>query len=189
MKFAARLLVFTVLALGLASPALARECEGVEFPNAVTVDGTRLTLNGMGVREATVLNVNVYVAALYVENRSRDGAAIAAAEEKKRLVLRFVREVEGSDIRDAFAEGFRQAGGGDQAAITRINGWMPNSVAEGDTFTFTYVPGTGLSVTVNRQNKGTIEGADFARAFFSIWLGAHPPNAGLKSGLLGGSCG
>jgi hypothetical protein len=35
----------------------------------------------------------------------------------------------------------------------------------------------------------TIEGADFARALFLIWLGKHPPNAGLKKGLLGGECG
>lgn len=188
MKFAARFLVLFVMALGLASPALARECEGVELPNAVTVEGTRLVLNGMGVREATVFNVNVYVAGLYLENRSRDGNAIAAAEEKKRLVLRFVYEVDGADIREAFQEGFRQAGGGDQAAIRRLTGWMPNSVGEGDTFTFTYVPGTGLQVMINRRVRGTIEGADFARAFFGIWLGAHPPNAGLKTGLLGGSC-
>ena len=28
-------------------------------------------------------------------------------------------------------------------------------------------------------------GADFAEAFFLIWLGSDPPNAGLKRGLLG----
>jgi hypothetical protein len=34
-----------------------------------------------------------------------------------------------------------------------------------------------------------IKGDDFATAFLSIWLGPHPPNADLKSGLLGGACG
>jgi hypothetical protein len=44
-------------------------------------------------------------------------------------------------------------------------------------------------VNVNGRSKGTIEGTDFARVFFSIWLGSQPPNPGLRSGLLGGSCG
>jgi len=38
------------------------------------------------------------------------------------------------------------------------------------------------------RGKLTIKGDDFARAFLSIWLGTHPPNAGLKTGLLGGAC-
>ena len=54
---------------------------------------------------------------------------------------------------------------------------------------FTHKPGAGIQVDVNGTVKGTIPGDDFARAFLSIWLGAHPPNAGLKAGLLGGDCG
>ena len=38
-------------------------------------------------------------------------------------------------------------------------------------------------------SQGTIKGDDFAKAFFSIWLGAKPPNPELKAGLLGGACG
>jgi hypothetical protein len=44
-------------------------------------------------------------------------------------------------------------------------------------------------VCVNGAVKGTIAGDDFARALFAIWLGARPPNAELKTGLLGGPCG
>jgi len=44
-------------------------------------------------------------------------------------------------------------------------------------------------VDVNGAVKGTIAGDDFARALFAIWLGARPPNAELKTGLLGGPCG
>ena len=52
-----------------------------------------------------------------------------------------------------------------------------------------HTPGAGLQVEVNGTVQGTIPGDDFATAFLSIWLGAHPPNPGLKSGLLGGACG
>ena len=47
----------------------------------------------------------------------------------------------------------------------------------------------GMQVEVNGTVKGTITGDDFATAFLAIWLGPHPPNPGLKSGLLGGACG
>jgi len=50
---------------------------------------------------------------------------------------------------------------------------------------FTYLPGAGVSVEVQGATKGTIPGADFAEALFGIWLGASPPNPGLKEGLLG----
>jgi hypothetical protein len=42
---------------------------------------------------------------------------------------------------------------------------------------------------INGRPAGRIEGEDFARTFYAIWLGDHPPNAGLKQGLLGrGGC-
>lgn len=72
------------------------------------MDGTRLTLNGLGTREATMLKVNVYVAALYLENPSHDGDAICASEETRRLVLHFVRGLSGSDIAGAWSEGFEK---------------------------------------------------------------------------------
>jgi hypothetical protein len=177
----------------LAAPASARECEGVTMPNSSRVDGERLTLNGMGIREATVFNVNVYIAGLYVEGeRSRNANDLLDTAKRKRLVLHFVRDVDGSDITEAFTEGFRSSAGSNlssmQGNIRRLNGWMTD-MEEGDVMQFTYIPGTGLRVDVKGRNKGTIEGDDFARAFFGIWLGSSPPNSGLKRGLLGGSCG
>jgi len=195
--YVVKLIVSFVLVVGsclvFTASASARECEDVEMPNAVRVDGERLTLNGMGVREATVFNVNVYVAGLYVEGgRSRNATDILDTTKRKRLVLHFVRDVDSGDITEAFSSGFRSAAGSDyssmSSSIRRLNRWVTD-ISEGDVMQFTYVPGTGLNVVVNGRNKGTIEGDDFARVFFNIWLGSNPPNSGLKTGLLGGSCG
>jgi len=173
----------------LAAPAFADSCGGVSFSSTVEVNGTTLSLNGLGIREATVFNVNVYVAGLYVENRSSSGSSIAGSDETRRLLLRFVRDVDEGDIEDAFEAGFRANGGrGMDSQIRELNGWMAD-MEEGDRLQFTYVPGVGLEVKVRSRVRGVIEGAEFAEAFFSIWLGSEPPNAGLKSGLLGGSCG
>lgn len=182
--------VFSLLGLVVAAPAFARECEDVTLPDNVTVEGTRLVLNGMGVREATALQVNVYVAGLYVEARSRDGNAIASGDTRRRLVLRFVRDVSRADIVTAFTEGFQHSGQAAalRAQIRQLSGWMAD-MHDGESMTFTYTPTTGLTVQVGRRTRGTIAGAPFAAAFFGIWLGAHPPNPGLRTGLLGGECG
>ncbi len=37
----------------------------------------------------------------------------------------------------------------------------------------------------NGVKKGTIEGHDFKKALFGIWLGDNPADSGLKTGLLG----
>jgi|SRR6478609_7690395 len=86
----------------LALPAGARDCEGVSMPDEVTVEGAKLVLNGMGLREATVFNVNVYVAGLYLLKKSSDGEKIAAAEEPKQIRIQFVRNVSKNDDQSSY---------------------------------------------------------------------------------------
>ncbi len=179
--------------LGLAAPALAQqECGGVRMPERMNVGGTELVLNGMGIREATVLNVDVYVAGLYLENRSRDANRILDQGQTKHMVLKLVRDVSREEMVDAVTEGIRNNAGEDYAQMreqTRQLARLIPALDEGDTITFTYAPAQeGLSVVVNGQRRGTVEGADFARVFYMIWLGDAPPNPGLKRGLLGGGC-
>ena len=159
---------------------------GVTLPDTINVDGKTLVLNGLGLREATVLNVDVYVAGLYLEKKSKDAQAIIAAEEPKRLVLRFVRDVDQDDLTKAWTEGFEKNGGAKLAPkLKQLNDWM-GAVKQGESLMFTYLPGKGVTVAINAKTKGTIDGADFARVMWSIFLGPKPPNEGLKTGLLGG---
>lgn len=189
-------LVSTVLALLLAfataAPASADECAGVRMPDRTSVAGRTLLLNGMGVREATVFNVDVYVAGLYAGSRTRNPNAILAEDQAKHLVLSLVRDVSREEMVDALQSGLRRAAGANAAQLRPRMQQMARlipALGEGDSIVFTYVPDQGMTVTVNGRRRGTIEGGDFARAFYAIWLGNDPPNAGLKSGLLGGSCG
>lgn len=161
------------------------------MPDQVTVDGRKLVLNGMGLREATVFNVNVYVAGLYLLKRSSNGEQIAAAEEPKQMRIQFLRDVSKSDMAEAIQKGFVRATGDSygklKARVERLMAVLPE-FKNGDRFTITYRPGRGVDLKSNSAST-TIEGADFARALFLIWIGKHPPNAGLKKGLLGGECG
>ncbi len=183
-------LMGTVTACG-AVEASAAVCNGVSFPDQVLADGSSLTLNGLGLRLATMLKVKVYVAALYVASPSKDSKTILEAKAPKQLVLGFVRDVDAGDLNDAWEEGFeinaKEQLPALQERIDRLKTWMAD-MKTGQRLTFTSMPGAGIKVDVNGKARGAIEGDDFSKAFLSIWLGEHPPNPGLKAGLLGGRC-
>ncbi len=193
MKSAARRIALSSLfVLGVsAGIASGKECAGVSFPDQVQVEGTSLTLNGLGLRLATMLKVKVYVAALYVTKTSSDPGAILGSSAPTELVLQFVRDVGADDLRKGFDEGFEKNAKAQLPAlkerIAQLNGWVTD-VKSGQKLTFVHKPGTGVQVDVNGSVKGTIKGDDFFKAFLSIWLG-DPPNQEIKAGMLGGPCG
>jgi hypothetical protein len=186
--------LLSLLALSLfgARAAQAKQCVGVSMPEQLSIDGKELRLNGMGLREATVLGIDVYVAGLYLEQRSSDASKIIGSESVKHVRLSLLRDVSREDLADQLGQYFRHAAGKDydklKARFERMASWLP-TLREHDTFSVTYRPGAGLEVRHGSKSLGTIPGADYARAIFGIWLGNKPPNQGLKTGMLGGACG
>ena len=185
----ARLLSSAAIAAAFAvssTTAFAAEKDGVKMPDTVAVGDATLKLNGLGTREATIFSINVYVAGLYVPQPSKDAKALMTSDVPKKLVLQFVRNVDADDITGAFSDSFKRNkfGDGVKAKLEQLNGWM-SDMKKGQSMSFTYVPGTGLTVEVLGQKKGTISGKDFQESFLAIWLGDNPPNSGLKKGLLG----
>jgi hypothetical protein len=182
------MMIALVMMLATVTTAWAGKKAGVTMPDTVVVADKQLVLNGMGLREATFLNIDVYVAGLYVEKVSSNPAKLIATDQVKLLVLRFVRDVDRSDITDAWSSGFKNNSTVPVAQlkplIDQLNRWMP-AFKDGDTLAFTFVPGEGVAVDINGNRKGMIKGDDFARSLFSIWLGPKPPNGALKRGLLG----
>lgn len=179
------------IAAGSAAPAVGASCRDVQFPDIVKVGGSDLALNGLGIRKATLLRIKVYVAGLYLPQKSSDAAAILAAKARWQLVLHFVRDVDAGDIRDAFHEGFQKAAGAQLPVLEKRIAALNAQIVDfksGHTLTFTRDPATGVTVDVNGAGGSTLEGADFADALLAIWLGAKPPNDDLKTGLLGGAC-
>ena len=178
----------TMVAALLAFSAMAGELAGVSMPDQVDLDGKKLLLNGLGLREASMLKVDVYVAGLYLESKSSDAESVIESEEAKRIRMEFVRKVKKKSITKAWDEGFEKNAGAEADALAErvatLNSYMVDFVS-GDLMTFTYRPAKGVEVQVNGESKGLIEGADFARALWSIWLGPEPPNPGIKEGMLG----
>ena len=177
--------------LVLSAPTFAATCRDIQFPDSVKVGGADLVLNGLGIRKATLLGIKVYVAGLYLPQKSEIPGGILGTDGRWQLVLHFVREVGASDIRDAFQEGFEKGAGDKLAALgPRIESLKARMTdfKTGQSLTFTHDPATGVMVDANGVTGPAIEGAEFATALLTIWLGAKPPNEDLKSGLLGGAC-
>ncbi|MDX2086463.1 MAG: chalcone isomerase family protein [Kofleriaceae bacterium] len=181
MRLASLLIVLSTM---LPMQAVAGSKAGVTMPDKITVAGKPLVLNGMGLREATALKIDVYVAGLYVQTPSSNPAQLINADETKVLMLTFVRDVDKGDITKAWTQGFKSNANVSAAQLDQLNSWMPD-MKKGQTIKFTYVPGTGTIVDVAGQRKGTIQGADFSRSLLAVWLGDNPPSGALRKGLLG----
>lgn len=67
--------------------------------------------------------------------------------------------------------------------IEKINS-LYQDVQAGDRYSLTYLPSIGTTLALNDQIVGQIEGYDFARAYFAIWLGEHTAKRSLRNQLL-----
>jgi hypothetical protein len=173
------------LAVVLAPVVSAKEKAGVKLPDTVTVADKALQLKGLGVRTKVVFKV--YVAGLYVEDATKDAAAILAADAPRRVHLVMLRDVDKQAISDAIREGFTKNSKAQLPALSdRLKAFtdaLPD-LKSGDQLVFTYVPGKGTELQGKAQNK-VIEGKDFSDALLSVWLGPAPVDSGLKKDLLG----
>ncbi|MFZ0861491.1 MAG: chalcone isomerase family protein [Candidatus Sulfotelmatobacter sp.] len=186
MRNTSHLLAIAVVMLASTLNLHAGNLAGVTMPDTIPVGGTTLVLNGMGLR--TKFMVKVYVAGLYLEQKSSDAGAILQADAPKRIVMQFVHGASKSQIANAFDDSFNDnaadARKAMKADIDKLLGAL-EPVKSGDQMVFTYVPGTGTTFTINGNEKLTIAGKAFGPVLFSVWLGPKPPNADLKKGILG----
>ncbi|RME24697.1 MAG: hypothetical protein D6798_10625 [Deltaproteobacteria bacterium] len=176
-----------MLALLLSRPASAGELAGVTLPDTATVGGQTLVLNGMGLREKYF--VDVYVGGLYLPSRTTSGETAIAEPGPKRIVMHFIyKTVTRDQMAETFEEGIAKVEGGEALAprMQKLEGLLTD-VHKGDEVVLDYIPGTGTVLSINGTTKGTIEGEDFMRAIWSIYVGPNPANQKLKKGMLGGA--
>lgn len=184
MQNARRIALVAGLVAALAAPA--KEVKGVQLQDSITADGKALKLNGAGVRK--FIFFDVYVGALYLEETSHDTSTILGKDGVRRVEMTMLRDLDKEKIVEAIREGFEKNSKDKLPALKdrldKFIAQMPDKVTKGQVLKLTYVPGKGTTVT-GQGEKAQIEGKDFADALFSVWLGAHPVDDGLKKGMLG----
>lgn len=174
-----------VMSVVMAMAVGAAELEGVTSPETMTVEGKSLQLNGMGLRKKFLFKV--YVASLYVENTAKDGADILKADGIRRVEMKMLRDLDRAAIVDALKSGFEKNAGAQLGALQeRLNKFMEKipDVKKGAALTVQYIPGQGTRIDGANESY-VAEGKDFADALFSVWIGVHPVDEGMKKGLLG----
>ena len=173
-------LLLTLLALNAAQAAT---LAGVQMPDQVTVDGTTLVLNGIGLR--TAFFVKAYVGALYLKQRTTHGKVVLDSPQPKQVMLKFLRDIGRDRLASGWSDELQKVAGKSAApAIDQFTKLIPD-VKEGDTMSFTWRPGVGVEVAVNGQVRGSIAGDAFARSLFALWFGKKPGDESLKRGMLG----
>lgn len=179
---------------GLAAATVAAqplELEGQKFEPSVQVGGQTLNLNGVGLRKRAIFKV--YVAGLYVPQKSTNPATLINDKGARRVSLRMLRDVDAGSFIDSFNDGLKNNLSETQltALKTQIDSLTSTlkSIGEakkGDTINFDYTPDVGTRISVNGQPRGDpIPGADFFSAVLRIWLGEKPADEALKKGMLG----
>ncbi len=186
LRTVSRVALMVMLSLSLlGAAALAAELAGAKLPDTLSAGDKTLKLNGLGLRKKAMFKV--YVGGLYLESPSKEAGTILAADKGKAIRMHFLRDLTKAQLVEAFQEGFEANAkdkAGQKAAFDKMLVLVPD-VKEGETLTFTYVPGKGTTLRVGDKDLGAFEGKGFADAVFSIWLGPKPPSEDLKKGMLG----
>lgn len=169
------------------SVANAAELDGVSMPDRQTVHGTQLWLNGIGVRTYSVFFIHIYVAGLYLEQRSDNSEDIVQSKGLKLLVLHFLHDVTADQARRAWQEGFDNN--------CRAPCYLaPHDVQEflaqvpptrkGDIIYLLFSP-QGVRITDDGRVLGNVDDPHFAEIILDTFIGPVPPTPRLKRELLG----
>lgn len=172
--------------------------ESPVFPKSITVTWSAtqesepnvftLLCNGTGLCEWGLFRIDLYEAALYLENVSRSARGVIESDQVKQVRLHFVRGLTKKQMQRAYNASFRANAKDElnryQPRIDRFVRMIP-AVKKGDCLTFTYFPGRGLEVRRGKTVLVSIPGNDFGRLFLSLYVGSIPPTQDLKKGLLG----
>ena len=174
-----------------ATAAVAVGLAGVKVEDAVTVSGTKLQLNGAGIRYKGPFKV--YVGDLYTTRRVSSLDDLIAAPGPKRLSMTFLRDINSAEFGKLLTRGME-----DNVSKQELSKIIPGMIKMGDIFaanksfapgdvcSLEWDPAKGLSVYA----KGKLQAEPFKdpafyRALMSIWFGNTPADWKLKDELLG----
>lgn len=188
-------LVALAVAVGRAESV---EIEGVKVEDKTTLGtgGPQIVLNGAGVRHRMAF-IKVYVGALYLSAKKTTREDVLADPGPKRVSMHvLIDELTAKELiaslNNALAANHIPAELALIESRIRDLNRMMSSVGvlkKGGVVFLDYLPGSGTRVTVNGEEKITIQGEDFFQALLRIWIGKKPVDGRLRDAMLGGAGG
>lgn len=181
-----------MLSVSSAHAQVSVEVAGVKYDSSVQVNGTKVLLNGAGLRRKTIFKV--YAAALYLTAKASTPEAVLASPGPKRIHIVMLREINAAELGKLFARGMEDNAPREEFSKS-IAGVLTMSdifstykkLMPGEAFTVDWIPGSGTVITINGKVANVpIKEPEFYSALLKIWLGKSPADTLLKDGLLGG---
>lgn len=190
MRFFKHLLTGTLaLVLSTAAMAATIDLAGVKVEDNATVNGTKLHLNGAGIRYKFV---KIYVGSLYTTTKVHTLEELIAAPGPKRLQMTFLREIEAAPFGKLLTRGVE-----DNVPKAQLSKMIPGLIRMGDIFTVNksyaageiitldWIPGTGLIITGKGKQQGEpFKEPEFFHGLMSIWFGPNPGDWKLKDAMM-----
>jgi hypothetical protein len=176
----------------LAAQAMATvELSGVRLEDSIELQGSKLQLNGAGIRYKAIFMV--YVAGLYLGKKASTLEEVLATTGPKRMSVTMLRDIDSAELGKLFSRGIED--NLDKTAFARVvPGVLRMSLVffehkrlmKGDVFTLDWVPGTGTVLTIaGKPGAEPFKEPEFYDALMRIWLGPVPADWKLKESLLG----
>lgn len=170
----------------VAQPTMA----GVKFEPEITVGGTKLQLNGTGVRTRAIFRV--YSTALYTPARvTRNDEVLKPIA--KRLQLVALRDVKGDDLGRLMARTMEDNSTKEEfsksiANVVRLGQVFADAktLVKGDVITIDYIPNVGVILSHKGKQVGEpFKEQEFHTLLFKNWFGPKPADEALRKALLG----
>lgn len=168
-----------ILVLALAFSLVTAQGVAKEPPHIKSMMG-QIQLQGLG--RLNFWGFHVYDANLY-RGATKDSQEFA-------LELRYQKSFSGEAIANRTVDEMKNLGIAEAQATSwgkELANTFPN-VEPGQTITAIYIPKQGTSFFYEGKKISQIQGADFAKAFFGIWLDSKTSAPKLRADLLGQGC-
>jgi hypothetical protein len=189
MTILGRFAMAMLMGLAMAGPAYSATIDGYSLPDVYPLPGQSLVLNGIGIRTLTIFRVRVYVAGLYVTQKTTDAAALMSSPEPEVVLMQFLRSASKSTIEKQYREGEEKNCGhgecppGDQPDFEHLVAATP-ARAVGQTLAY-IITSKGLELLADNKLVVSIDNPGLAKRILAGFIGPNPPSSELKARLLG----
>ena len=183
-----KLFIGMLAVLLMTSIVEAREVSGKNIPESMNAGDNPLLLNGAGTR--TKMWMSIYAAGLYLPKEMHNAKEIINADIPMAIKMHVISGLMSADkLEGALRDGFEHSTNGNLSLLKdRIDKFILAQKAElnkDDILEYVYIPGKGVSVFSKGKLATTVDGLDFKKALFGIWLSDNPCDEDLKEELLG----
>lgn len=181
----------SLLCAGSVGLAGAAELSGVKVDETIDLRGSKLVLNGAGVRYKAVFKV--YVASLYMGKKVTTAEEALSQPGAKHIGVTMLRDIDATELGKLFSRGVE-----DNMPRAEFSKVVPGllrmsqmfseykNLKAGDVFTIDWLPGTGTVISIKGKPYGEpFKEPEFFNALLRIWLGPNPADWKLKDALLG----